>query len=71
MASVSLLPEEKPAMVLSRSESGAKSLSETTLDPSDPSHRNYLIKIRAELSPQKSPAVSYMVSRVNVLVVWE
>lgn len=33
-------------------------MSAAALDPSDPSYRNYFTKIQAELSPQKSPAVS-------------
>jgi len=53
-------PEEKPLSPLLRSGSGTlRSHSATALDPSDPSYRNYLTKIQAELSPQKSPAVSY------------
>lgn len=51
---------EKPPSPLSRSGSGTlTSHSGTALDPSDPSYRNYFTKIQAELSPQKSPAVSY------------
>ncbi|XP_076015008.1 leucine-rich repeat and guanylate kinase domain-containing protein [Genypterus blacodes] len=60
--------EEKPDTALSQSESGAKSLSGTTLDPSDPSYRNYLNKIQTELSPQKSPAELASIRRREQLV---
>lgn len=56
-------PEEKPPLPLSRSESGMlTSHSAAALDPSDPPYRNYYTKIQAELSPQKSLAVSYPMS---------
>lgn len=53
-------PEEKPPLPLSKSESGmVTSHSATALDPTDLSYRNYFTKIQAELSPQKSPTVSF------------
>ncbi|KAG7233845.1 hypothetical protein INR49_006522, partial [Caranx melampygus] len=48
-------PGEKPPSPLSRSGSGTLTLrSATALDPSDPTYRNYITKIQAELSPEKS-----------------
>lgn len=53
--------DEKPASPPSRSGSGTSHFA-TALDPLDPSHRNYVAKIQAELTPQKSPAVSCKMS---------
>lgn len=56
-------PEEKPPSHLSALGSDTlTSQSATALDPSNPSYRNYFIKIQAELSVEKSPAVSYNTS---------
>ncbi|XP_033470990.2 leucine-rich repeat and guanylate kinase domain-containing protein [Epinephelus lanceolatus] len=63
-------PEERPpSPPLSRSGSGSlMSHSATALDPSDPSYRNYLTKIQAQLSPQKSPAELASIRRREQLV---
>lgn len=59
-------PEEKPP--LPRSGSAALSSEPVTvLDPSDPSYRNYLTKIQAALSTQKSPAVSYKIPNKKII----
>ncbi|KAM3859023.1 leucine-rich repeat and guanylate kinase domain-containing protein [Diretmus argenteus] len=47
-------PEERPTSAVSGS--GTKSPTASALDPSDPSYRNYWTKVRAQLSPQKTPA---------------
>ncbi|XP_074554448.1 leucine-rich repeat and guanylate kinase domain-containing protein isoform X2 [Halichoeres trimaculatus] len=60
-------PEQKPNSALSRSGT-ITSLSATALEPSDLSYRNYLTKIQAELSPQKSPAELASIRRREQLV---
>lgn len=59
------LEEEK--LPAARSGSGLGNLtphSVAALDPSHLAHRSYFSKIQAEISPQKSPAVSYKMSNV-------
>ncbi|KAF7669022.1 hypothetical protein LDENG_00260380 [Lucifuga dentata] len=60
--------EEKPALAPAISGSGSQSHSVTTLDPSDPSYRNYWNKIQDQLSPQKSPAELASIRRREQLV---
>ncbi|XP_035466252.2 leucine-rich repeat and guanylate kinase domain-containing protein isoform X2 [Scophthalmus maximus] len=59
--------DEKPASPPSRSGSGTSHFA-TALDPLDPSHRNYVAKIQAELTPQKSPAELASIRRREQLV---
>ncbi|XP_023284961.1 leucine-rich repeat and guanylate kinase domain-containing protein [Seriola lalandi dorsalis] len=62
-------PVEKPPSPSSRS--GSRTLtshSDTALDPSDSSYRNYFTKIQAELSPQKNTAELASIRRREQLV---
>ncbi|XP_019947726.2 leucine-rich repeat and guanylate kinase domain-containing protein isoform X1 [Paralichthys olivaceus] len=60
-------PDEKPPSPLLRSGSGTSHFA-TALDPSDPSYRNYLTKIQAELTPQKSSVELASIRRREQLV---
>ncbi|XP_035002892.1 leucine-rich repeat and guanylate kinase domain-containing protein isoform X1 [Hippoglossus stenolepis] len=62
-------PDEKPASPPLGSGSGTlTSLLASALDPSDPSYRNHIAKIQAELTPQKSAAELASIRRREQLV---
>ncbi|KAM9846060.1 leucine-rich repeat and guanylate kinase domain-containing protein [Aulostomus maculatus] len=61
-------PEEKPPPDPSRSGSATVSYSATALEPSNPSHRNYSTKIRAQFCSQRSPTELASIRRREQLV---
>lgn len=58
-ASFSIDPEEKPLSDQVTLGLGTISHSAPVLEPTDLSYRHYWSQIQTQLSPQKSPAVSY------------